>query len=296
MDALIEERGEAVDSSPKQKESLRKKREGLYSEKVMPSFFDSLVEAYGERASLHVSREGNENFDISSQVAFRSFLSNDISDSLKAKKFGLMVLDLPLNWQASSLIGQAPQYKRNNEFNIAGTMLEYLDSKGLALLTVPSRGLNTQVGKQFLSDLNSKGLYVVGYLELPKKGLNLGFRPLLAAISREKSEELFLATLDDDLDELFAAESLVKRDEALWREHGNIARNNDFRGFNAERIQSELDSLLKSYSDFEVRPFSDFVKSTKTSRRHQNPDIGLRSVAISRLLGGTSKGSGYYRN
>ena len=250
----------------------------LYADPALGDFFGALCEAIGAEKCLNVTIPGYENYAIPSEVA--QLEAKTVSDALQCDEADLLILDLPLNWKDKS-----GQYPNNHEFDVAFRVLSKLSDKGLALITVGVSGLGLQIGQRVQADLQKMGLAVVGYIELPKNNLNIIFQPLLAILARSDHDGLFTASISDVADEQVIAQSLLKNDPKAWAESGFLSDASDFRGFRVARIRSELQSLLKSESGFQLYRLGDFVSEASPLRRKQAFDLRETDVAISRILG-----------
>lgn len=252
----------------------------LYSEPTLGEFFQVLVEALGAGNFLHVTTLGHETYAVPAGVA--KVDARTIGDEFESAATKVFVLDLPLGWR-----GEAGKYRLNHEFDVALRVLPAASSQGLAFLTTGASGLGLKIGQRFQDDLRELGWSVLGYIELPKTGLNIGFQPLLAILSKTEHAGLFTASISDSADETVIAHSVLQGDPEAWVESGFLSDASDFRGFRVARIRSELRSLLKSESGFQLCRLGDFVSDTSLQRRKEPFDLGKTKVAISRILGGS---------
>jgi hypothetical protein len=260
------------------------REDGIYSYPVLETFFEVLVDAIGSEDCLHVFIPGRSNFTIPPNVPKISALrsKNDQENLQSAPKLG--IFDLPISQRDNS-----GQYRRNSEFNTILKLISLLDDDGIALLTSGASGLGFKTGQRFQDDLRELGWHVMGYIELPKNGLNIVFQPLLAIISKAERDVLFTASISDGTDEKAIAHSLLQGDPEAWAESGFLSDAPDFRGFRVERIRKELRSLLKSDNGFQLYRFGDFVVETNIQRRKQAFALLESQVAISKILLGSDR-------
>ena len=260
----------------------RQRQACLYADPTLGEFFRALCKAMGTENCLHITNAGYENYAVPSEVA--KLEAKTVNEAFQCEEADLLILDLPLNWKDG-----AGKYPYNYEFEVALRVLPKLSDQGLAFLTVGVSGLGLQVGQRIQADLQEMGLGVVGYIELPKTGLNIGFQPLLAILAKSNHDGLFTASISDIADEAVFAHSLLQDDPQAWAESGFLSDASDFRGFRVARIRSELQSLLKSESGFQLYRLGDFVSETSPQRRKQAFDLRETDVAISRLLGASGR-------
>jgi len=258
------------------------RKDCLYSEPILNEFFQVLVDAVVADHSLHVSNPGHESYAVPSEA--KKVDARMIGDVFVGKDARLAILDLPLGWRAVD-----GKYRSNHEFDIVLSVLPALSDQALAFFTTGASGLALKIGQCFQDDLRALGWSVLGYIELPKIGLNIGVQPLLAILSKAEHDGLFTASISDSADETVIAHSLLQDDPKAWEESGFLADATDFRGFRVERIRSELRSLLKSESGFQLCRLGDFVSEAKIHRRKQAFDLGEMDVAISRILGASDR-------
>lgn len=262
---------------------MKNERAGcLYSETILGDFFKVLVEAIGSDKCLFVTNPGYENYSVAADVP--KVDARTIDDSFENTETDLAILDLPLGWR-----DEAGEYRSNHEFDLALRILPTLSEQGLAFLTTGVSGLGLKIGQRFQKDLLELGWNVSGYIELPKTNLNIGFQPLLVILRRQDCDGLFTASISDVGDETVIAQSLLREDPKAWAEKGFIADGSDFRGFRVARIRSELRSLLKSESGFQLCRLGDFVSGTSLQRNKQPFDLDKTQVAISRIIRGSNR-------
>ena len=254
------------------------RKDCLYAEPALQDFFKVIIEASGKEKCIHVRNVGCESYAVPLDVAKINTI--DINEDLECNAAKIAILDLPLG-----LSSRAGKYKRNSEFDVALTVLPTLADDGLVFLTTGASGLWLQIGQQFQEDLRKLGWHVVGYIELPKSGLQIGFQPLLTVLSKDQHERLFTASVSDIADEAVVAHSLLQNDPKTWADRGFLSDTSDFRGFRVAKIRSELQSLLKSESGFQLYRLGDFISESSVQRRKQAFHLSETEVAISRILG-----------
>ena len=262
------------------------RKDCLYAEPTLGDFFRALCKAMGTENCLHITNAGYENYAVPSEVA--KLEAKTVNEAFQCEEADLLILDLPLNWKDG-----AGKYPTNHEFDVALHVLPKLSDQGLAFLTVGVSGLGLQVGQRIQADLQEMGLSVVGYIELPKPNFNIGFhplfQPLLAIVSKSNPDGLFTASISDVADEPVIAHSLLLNDLQAWADNGFLSDATDFRGFRVARIRTELQSLLKSESGFQLYRLGDFISESSIERRKQAFDLKEADVAISRILGGSDR-------
>ena len=258
------------------------RKDCLYAEPALEDFFKVIVEASGKENCIHVRNVECESYAVPSDVA--KINTVDINEDFECNPAKTAIIDLPLG-----LSSQTGKYKRNSEFDIALTVLPALADKGFVFLTTGASGLWLQIGQKFQEDLRKLGWYVVGYVELPKSGLQIGFQPLLTVLSKNQQDGLFTASILDVADETIVASNLLQNDQTAWGNHGFLSDKFNFRGFRVARIRSELQSLLKSESGFQLYRLGDFISESSVQRRKQAFDLNKADVAISRILGASDR-------
>lgn len=258
------------------------RKDCLYSEPKLNEFFQVLVDTVGADHSLYVSNPGHESYAVPSEA--KKVDARTIGDVFAGKNARLAIFDLPVGWQDTD-----GKYRSNHEFDVVLRILPALSDQAFAFLTTGASGLGLKIGQRFQDDLREQGWGVLGYIELPKTGLNIGFQPLLAILSKAEHYRLFTASISDNADETVIAHSLLQGDPEVWAESGFLVDATDFRGFRVERIRRELRSLLKSESGFQLYRLGDFASETSIHRRKQVFDLGETDVAISRILGASDR-------
>lgn len=260
----------------------RQRQVCLYADPTLGEFFLALCKAMGAEKCLHVMSSGYENYAVPSEVA--KLEAKTVNEAFQCEEADLLIFDLPLNWKDG-----AGKYPTNHEFDVALRVLPKLSDQGLAFITVGASGLGLQIGQRIQADLQEMGLGVVGYIELPKTGLNIGFQPLLAILAKSNHDGLFTASISDIADEAVIAHSLLQDDPQAWAESGFLSDASDFRGFRVARIRSELQSLLKSESGFQLYRLGDFISESAVERSKQAFDLKETDVALSRILGASDR-------
>ena len=253
------------------------RKDCLYAEPTLHEFFKVLVEAIGIKNCLHVRNIGCESYALPPDVA--RIDTTVINEDFECNAPKLAILDLPLGWG-----GEAGKYFRNHEFDVALSILPAVADDAFVVLTTGASGLWLQTGQKFQEDLGKLGWNVVGYVELPKNGLQIGFQPLLAVLAKTERNGLFTASISDVVDETVIAKSLLQDDPLSWAESGFLSEASDFRGFRVARIRSELRSLLNSESGFQLCRFGDFVSDINVHRLKKAFSLEETDVAISRVL------------
>ena len=254
------------------------RKDCLYAEPALQDFFKVIVEASGKENCIHVRNVACESYAVPSDVAKIDTLN--LNEDLECNPAKTAIIDLPIG-----LSGQAGKYKRNSEFDLALTVLPALADDGFVFLTTGASGLWLQIGQKFQEDLRKLGWHVVGYIELPKSGLQIGFQPLLTVLSKNQQDGLFTASILDVADETIIASNLLQNDQTAWANNGFFSDTFSFRGFRVAQIRNELRSLLKSESGFQLHRLGKFVSEATVQRRKQAFHLSETEVAISRILG-----------
>ncbi len=229
---------------------------------------------------LHVSIRDQNNFVVPEEMPSVELEKAVPLIGESAAKPKVAILDLPIGWKSNS-----GTFRHNREFEVALEVLPNLAEEAIVLMTTSSAGLGRSSARQFRDQLQQNGFSITGYIELPDVSRSVGFRPLLAFLSKKEYKSLFLASLNGPLDEDIVGRIILERNEQIWTDHGFTTHNLDFRGFRVEKVRSELENLLKVERGFDLRRFGDFVVGTQVSRREEDKAIGENSIAVSRLLG-----------
>jgi hypothetical protein len=257
----------------------------MYSKLVLSEFFKNLISLFNAKGSLFVCMDKFKNFDLPSDINFFEIFNTPSINETSRSVYDLVIFDLPINLRLTQYTDDKNKFRRNHEFIIVKKIIHSLSADGLAFLTVSSKGLEkSTTGSQLIYDLKQRNIHLIGYIELPNRYLNLSFRPLIAIFSRKKSEELFLASVDNELDEILISNALYERNEEVWFEKGLTAKYKDFNGVMAEQIRIQKDNLLQSYKGFQFKRLGDFVISTKAVRSGIPKEISANSLAVKRKI------------
>ena len=87
------------------------RKDCLYKEPTLGSFFQLLCETMGANKCLHVMCSGYENYAVPSEVA--KLEAKTVSEALQCEQADLLIFDLPLNWKDGA--GKSQQKKRNKK-------------------------------------------------------------------------------------------------------------------------------------------------------------------------------------
>ena len=254
----------------------------FYEQPALREFFQSLVQFVDARYCRYFVVNNHQNYNIPQSVERVESLHQLQEES--CMRVNIAILDFYLGW-----FGQGGKFAYNHEFDVALSVLSKLSNGKLAFITVGASGLWLEIGQRFQAELKKIGWNVLGYVELPKEGLNISFEPLLAVLSRTEVDGLFTASITDQLDESVVVSSLFQLNEEQWAKDGHLSDRQEFRGFHVERIRSELRFLLKAESGFQLYRLGDFVSETNSHRREQAFDLGKTQVAISKILGSSDR-------
>jgi hypothetical protein len=241
---------------------MKSRERVFYEEPALREFFQSIVQFSDARDFCYFILKDHQNYGLPQSVEKIEALTQ--LEQADCSSFKIAILDFYLGW-----FGQGGNFSHNHEFDLALSVLSRMSNGNLAFLTVGAYGLWLEIGQRFQAELNKIGWNIIGYIELPKEGLNIAFQPVLAIVSRVEMDGLFTASITDQLDECVVANSLFKLNEEQWAVDGYLSDRQEFRGFRVARVRSELRSLLRSESGFQLYRLGDFVSEITLQGRNQ---------------------------
>ncbi|MGZ5539897.1 MAG: RNA-binding domain-containing protein [Halobacteriota archaeon] len=224
----------------------------------------------------------------------------------KDSSYDLILGDLPIGmnqveWNDGTKIITA----QRNWLEILKSLIS-LEANGTALFLLEPLGFNSSKGIVFEKELNERGFFVNAFINCPERILQpeTTITPIFVAISKNKTNQLFVTELVDD-----AQAREVARAYFSNINEGNLARGKyidagDYSGFHRLKIKEQIERLETQYKTYEAHCLGDlaveinYIRTGEQLQERDNaiyiPRIG-NSQVIYRLKDAKLKHHNYFQ-
>ena len=204
--------------------------------------------------------------------------------------FDLVIGDIPINLKRlHSHIWKNLNTKSSNSLSweLIYQYSQLLANNGVGVFLIGPTGFGSK-GKKFIEELKQIGVFIKGYINLPKNTLsNTSIRPILVIVGREECKLRI-----GELDSLLSVDDLVEelldktRTSKITRE---FPEEYVFRGFQDIEIKDKIERIESGYKDYKFIELSEFcrIRGLRTKKeefenipnsiyiRKVNPDTGV---------------------
>ena len=225
---------------------------------LLKLFTDECLEIFEDSSTLFVNREeglpeDSEHFKDRFYLPpiFENRTSNktvnwmnlDIGDS----EYDLIFGDIPMGVRGPHPNISDP-HTNNCSWNIISHLSQKLTTSGVGIFVMEPRGFSISSGRVFLEHLRSRGIFILGYIDLPD-GLYkpvTGIRPILVVTGR-----LSRSTRLGELSSLLTIKQLVS--EVVGENHQFKVTDelkDEFKGFDLINVRKQISNLKTRYKDY----------------------------------------------
>lgn len=188
--------------------------------------------------------------------------TNEIGSELM---FPIILGDLPLGMKPIQVEFKGKNYNiQSNWWEIFQSLL-YLTEEGVGFFIIEPIGFSSKRGNIFKQMLQENGFDINAYFNTPEKILHpaLSFAPVIVAISRQKTENFFVAELVDELQAQRVAKSFFEKEYGNNLLTGMLHGSPSFEGFKKLKIDQQFLQLSKQYESYSKQNLGELTKSFK---------------------------------
>jgi len=226
---------------------------------TLDSFINALVLREPLSSVLFINNSTFELFSIPSKQNWKSVNTPD--EIGINEKFDLIIADLPLgmgmvDWEINSRSIKVPR-----NWGMVLASIEHLNPDGTYIALSEPLGLSSQKNKKVKHQLEALGFFANAVFKCPDAILSpqASITPVLMALTRKKSEQLFVAELlSADQAKVVVENYLISKDGENLSD-GMLIEPDSFLGFNRIKIGLQIAKLETEYKTYEGYQLSDLA-------------------------------------
>ena len=234
------------------------------SKQIVSEFLNQFATNGQGKDMLVLNFTRSQILNISTQAFTELKLESDF-DSIKKKKFDLVIGDLPFGLQ-SVTTDTVSKLRVNKNWAYILTSLRTIKDGGQAFFLIEPSILFSQQGKKFLDDLALESFFHNSVFELPEKLLypETAFQPIIIHFERKKQKDLFIGEITSEFEVLL--NSFNSRTPSNNLTTGIVVVRENFESFFKFRIESEIDNLKTQYKDYNKYKLKDVALEINLTR------------------------------
>jgi Putative DNA-binding domain/Type I restriction modification DNA specificity domain len=233
---------------------------------IINAFIDEWITCAGAKSVLHLKASTHNLFPNIHNLKTQEV---DAANSIPNNSFYDLILgDLPLG------MGQVEWNDGAKTIKIRGNWIEilkslgFLESGGIALFVLEPLGFSQTMGIKFEKELNTHGFFVNAFINCPERILQptTSITPIFAALSRNPTNQLFVAELLDDIQARGVARAYFSNTNKGDLTRGKYIANEGFCGFHRIKIRDQIERLETQYNTYEKYSLGDLAVEIKHAR------------------------------
>jgi hypothetical protein len=195
---------------------------------------------------------------------YRTINSRDQLENIDSKVYDIIIIDLPFDPRiVTSSIN--PELRIRENWDLVQKLFSRIKDTAKALIVFEPNITVSAIGRRFLDDLASRGIFNTAVYQLPDN-LYLpqsSIRPLLLEFQRKNADKLFVGDIS-------ALEPIHNRDSSYYRnlETGIFLNRNDFKSFDNLRFNLEINNLQTQYHTYNKYSLGEISLDINTTRDH----------------------------
>lgn len=174
-------------------------------------------------------------------------------DKLGTKMFDLIIGNLPFGLMKVEWVDNAKNIavKEIENWIILFKSLFQLSEEGIGLYYVEPVFWNSDAGLQYRNKIKEHGFHINAVFNAPENFLSGTYlRPLIILISKNKSNELFVAEFDGTLNINVILDNYLQK-QSVNLNQGLFLSESDFLGFENYKVSKQLKKLSEQYAEFQ---------------------------------------------
>ncbi len=233
---------------------------------IVRAFAQELAISCGAKSLLHVRAS---EFNIFSNLYDLKVQEVNTSANITENTYyDLIIGDLPLGLKVVEWKdGDVAIKTRQNWLEILKS-LNHLEINGIGLFLLEPVGFSSNAGVIFENELNQRGLFVNSYINLPPSILEpyTSLVPVFVAISKKKSDKLFIAELLDDQQAREVARNYCSGVNGEKLTNGRYILANDYYGFYRIKVKDQIERLETQYKSYKEYKLGDLASIKSINR------------------------------
>ncbi len=189
---------------------------------------------------------------------------NIADEQTLGKTYDFIYGDLPLGLKSHERVANLKIHRQNWLWIYEVSQL--LSGGGLAVFGIENM-LFSQEWKNFVTELDSKGVYVNSYVRFPKGDDSFGtsIRMNFVVLSRHKFDNTFIGELSEPDNTAGLVENLVKRNHTGNLKFGELVEK-EFIGFDSYLTKKEITALNTQFKEYKKYSLLDISESIELGR------------------------------
>lgn len=254
-----------------------------HSKSVVNSFISTLADAVGSQNSLVIHMSGFTALNLDAGQA--KVNGNRWLDSVPLEtQYNFIVADLPLGMVREKFkIGGKEISLRKNWCELTKA-LRLLDDNGMCLALIEPSVFGIAEGLKYEKALGLEGYHLNGIFNAPENLFEMtSIRPVLVAISKFQTEDVFVAELEDENQAAKLAHAFRLRSAGNSLSDGQLFSHGAFRNFYSLEIEQQLSRLETQYKEYRSEPLGAITKEINIVRIGQEHEVKENAIYIRRV-------------
>lgn len=253
---------------------------------IVQTFFEEIGKSISAKNTL-----------LLSMVQFETFKINKLPNVIEVKseaelkkltnKFEFIIGDLPLGMPLKE-IDSTSKLKVNGNWSFILQGLRNLEESGKAFFIVEPSILMSQIGENFLIDLEAENYFLSAAFNPPEKIYYPPtiFRPVILSFSRSKTDKLFIAEIENEnINEM--ANNYVLHSNFDNLSLGTLVDKSSFTSFYAYKIDNQINKLktqYNNYTKYELTSLCLEINLTRTVFEERENTIYVPNIGNSQIV------------
>lgn len=233
---------------------------------IVCAFVHELAISYGAKSLLHIREsEFHLFYNLYDLKVHHANKSENIPENIR---YDFILGDLPLGLKVVEWKdGDVKIKTRQNWLEILKS-LNHLEINGIALFLLEPIGFSLNEGVIFENELNQRGLFVNSYINLPPSILEpyTSLVPVFVAISKKKSNKLFVVELLDDKQAREVARNYCSGVYGDNLANGKYIEASDYHGFYRIKVKDQIERLETQYKSYKEYKLGDLASIKSINR------------------------------
>jgi len=231
-----------------------------------------IFDEFCKQASLRIINQ-KRGGSFTEEDSARAFIGDPFVELDRVKStFDFIAGDLPLGMSNSKWTDETQNKSisaRRNWLILLKSLL-LLKGEGLGLYLVEPAFWSKR-WKNFQDILNGYGFFILAVFNPPEKLLfpHTSLQPNLILVSREKTDELFIAEIEDTESIGLQVDNLLRRRSTNNLNEGIFINTRDFRDFYNFKISKQIEKLKTQYKEYSRYKLSDVSSEISLGRTNQ---------------------------
>jgi len=233
---------------------------------IVCAFAQELAISSGAKSLLHV--RGSEFNIFSNLYDLKVQEVNTSANITKNAHYDLIIGDLPLGLKVVEWKEGGVAIKTRQNWLEILKSLNHLEINGIGLFLLEPVGFSSNAGVIFENELNQRGLFVNSYINLPPSILEpyTSLVPVFVAISKKKSNKLFIAELLDDKQAREVVRNYFSGVNGDKLTNGRYILANDYYGFYRIKVKDQIERLETQYKSYKEYKLGDLASIKSINR------------------------------